>query len=92
MTMHRGFTNFEITVACGLKFHWYLRTLSLKFQKATSKIEVFLSLPSWLSRLNREPTGQRQEIFNGKMNKNFLDRWIFFLPAINATVFRSLLP
>ena len=36
------FTNFEITVACGLKFHWYLRT----------KIEVFLSLPCWLSQLN----------------------------------------
>ena len=36
----RGFTNFEITVACGLKFHWYLRTLSLKFQKARTKIEV----------------------------------------------------
>ena len=32
--------NFEITVACGLKFHWYLRILSLKFQMATSKIEV----------------------------------------------------
>ena len=24
--------NFDITVACGLKFHWYLRTLSLKLQ------------------------------------------------------------
>ena len=36
----RCFTNFEITVACGLKFHWYLRTLSLKFQKATCKIEI----------------------------------------------------
>ena len=33
--------NFEITVVCGLKFPWYLRTLSLKFQKATTKIEVF---------------------------------------------------
>ena len=44
----RGFTKFQITVACGLKFHWYLRTLSLKFQKATSKIEVFLSLPTGL--------------------------------------------
>ena len=44
-----GFTKFEITVACGLEFHWYLRTLSLKFQKARTKIEVFLSLPCWLS-------------------------------------------
>jgi hypothetical protein len=43
--------NFEITVACDLKFHWYLRTLSLTFQKARTKIEVFLSLPCWLSRL-----------------------------------------
>ena len=32
--------NFEITVACDLKFHWYLRTLRLKFQKATNKIET----------------------------------------------------
>ena len=31
--------NFEITVVCGLKFHWYLRTLSLKLQKARTKIE-----------------------------------------------------
>ena len=36
----RGFTKFEITVACGLKFHWYLRILSLKFQNARTKIEV----------------------------------------------------
>ena len=33
LCMHiRGFTKFEITVACGLKFHCHLRTLSLKFQ------------------------------------------------------------
>jgi len=48
----RGFTNFEITVACGLKFRWYLRTLNLKFQKTTSKIEDFLSLPCWLSQFS----------------------------------------
>ena len=47
----RGFTKFWITAACGLKYHWYLRTLSLK-QKARTKIEVFLSLPCWLSQLN----------------------------------------
>ena len=41
--------NFEITVACGLKFHRYLRTLSLEFQKARTKIEVFLFLPCWLN-------------------------------------------
>ena len=33
------YVQFQITVACGLKFHWYLRTLSLKSQKARTKIE-----------------------------------------------------
>ena len=41
----RSITKFRITVACGLKFNWYLRILSLKFEKATRKIEVFQSLP-----------------------------------------------
>ena len=50
----RGFTKFKITVACGLKFHWYLRTLSLKFQKSRTKTEAKL----------RQPTGQRQENFS----------------------------
>ena len=36
--------NFKVAVGIGQKFHWYLRTLSLKFQKTTSKIEVFQSL------------------------------------------------
>ena len=42
----------------GIKIYWlihfleYLRTLSLKFQKATSKIKVFLSLPCWLSQFS----------------------------------------
>ena len=45
----RGFTKFGIKVARSLQFLGYLRTLSLKFQKATSKIEVFLPLPCWLS-------------------------------------------
>ena len=36
--------NFEITVACSLKFHWYLRT--------RTKIEAFLSLPYWLSQFS----------------------------------------
>ena len=39
-------------VAPSRKFHWYLRTLSLKFQKARTKIEVFPSLPCWLSQLD----------------------------------------
>ena len=39
-------------MAWSLQFLGYLRTLSLKFQKATSKIEVFLPLPCWLSQLN----------------------------------------
>ena len=36
--------NFKITVAFGLMIYWYLRTLSSKFQKASIKIVVFLSL------------------------------------------------
>ena len=62
--IRKSFTNLGITVACGLKFHRYLRTLSLKFQKARSKTEVFLSLPCWLSAKLRQPTRQRQENFN----------------------------
>ena len=39
----------------GIKIYWliqflgYLRTLSLKFQKARTKIEIVLTLPCWLS-------------------------------------------
>ena len=45
LSQQKGFTlgvspNFEITVVFGLKFHWYLKTISLKFQKARTKIEV----------------------------------------------------
>ena len=58
-----------------LKFHWYLKTLSQKFQKATSKIEVFQSLHclAWgptASKINRAETGELQfcsqpsDIFN----------------------------
>ena len=35
-----------------LQFLGYLRTLSLKFQKARTKIEVFQSLPCWLSQFS----------------------------------------
>ena len=52
----RGFTKIVITVACSLQFHWCLRTLSLKFQKARTKIEVFLSLPCWLSQFSHLAT------------------------------------
>ena len=45
----RGFTKFGIKVAWGLQFLGYLRTLRLKFQKARTKIGVFLGLPCWLS-------------------------------------------
>jgi hypothetical protein len=48
----RGFTKFSIKVAWSLQFLGYLRTLGLKFQKAQTKIEVFLALPCWLSQLN----------------------------------------
>ena len=39
---NRGFTKFGIKVAWSLQFLGYLRTLSLKFQKAWTNIEVFL--------------------------------------------------
>ena len=42
----RGFTKFDIKVLCRLQFLQYLRTLSLKFQKARTKIGDFLGLPS----------------------------------------------
>ena len=48
----RGFTKFGIKVLWRLQFLEYLRTLSLKFQKARTKIEVVLTLPCWLSQLN----------------------------------------
>ena len=48
----RGFTKFQITVACGLKLYWYLWTLSLKFQKTMTKIKVFLYQPCWLSQFS----------------------------------------
>ena len=48
----RGFTKFGIKVLWRLQFFIGYRTLDLKFQKARTKIEVVLSLPSWLSQLN----------------------------------------
>ena len=42
----------DFKVYWSLQFLGYSRTLSLKFQKAGTKIEVVLSLPSWLSQLN----------------------------------------
>ena len=50
----RGFTKFGIKVAWRLQFLEYLRTLSLKFPKSRTKIEVLLALPCWLSQLNWE--------------------------------------
>ena len=47
-----GFTKFGIKVLWRLQLLEYLRTLSLKVQKAQTKIEVVLSLPCWLSQLN----------------------------------------
>ena len=41
-----------IKVLWRLKFLGYLRTLSLKFQKARTKIEVVLTLPCWLSQFS----------------------------------------
>ena len=49
-----GFLDFEvhIKVLWSLQFLGYLRTLSLKFQKARTKIEVVLALPCWLSQFS----------------------------------------
>ena len=46
------FLTFSIKMVWSLQILGDLRTLSLKFQKARTKIEVFLSLPCWLSQLN----------------------------------------
>ena len=48
----RGCQKFGIKIYWRLKSLKYFRTLHLKFQKALTKIEVVLSLPSWLSQLN----------------------------------------
>ena len=48
----RGFTKFSFKVAWSLQFMGYLRILSLKFQKARTKIELVLSLPWWLSQFS----------------------------------------
>ena len=47
----RGFTKFCIKVLWRLQFLGYFRTLCLKFQKARTKIEVFLTLPSQQGRV-----------------------------------------
>ena len=50
---HTGFFRLQdIKVLWCLQLLGYLRTLSLKFQRATSKIEVVLALPYWLSQLS----------------------------------------
>ena len=33
---------FEITVVCGQKFNWYMRTLSLKSQKVRKIVQTLL--------------------------------------------------
>ena len=58
-----GFCRLQgIKVLWSLQFLGYFRTLSLKFQKATSKIEVVLALPCWLSQFSwdRADSGQLQ--------------------------------
>ena len=55
----RGFRWFlDIKVLWRLQFLIGYRPLSLKFQKARTKIEVVLSLPSWLSELNWDRLGR----------------------------------
>ena len=48
----RGCQKFGIKGYWKLQFLGYLRTLSLKLQKARTKIEVVLTLPCWLSQLS----------------------------------------
>ena len=69
------FHTFSIKVVWYLQFLGYLRTLSLKFQKATSKIEVFLSLPCCLSQ-----TANRTE--PGKTSILVLAFWNFKLKVL----------
>ena len=52
LTFIRGFTKFGIKVLWRLKFLDYLSPLTLKFQKARTKIKVVLTLPCWLSQLS----------------------------------------
>ena len=52
-TIHiRGCQKFGFKVYWRIQFLGYLRTLSLKFQKARNKIEVVLTLPCWLSQFS----------------------------------------
>ena len=51
-TYIRGCQKFGFKVYWRLQFLGYLRTLSLKFQKAWTKIEVVLNLPCWLSQFS----------------------------------------
>ena len=51
----------QILMTCGLKFHWYLKTLSLNFQKARIKIKVFLSALSAVSIQLRHCTQQGRD-------------------------------
>ena len=48
----RGCHTFATKIYLLIQFLEYLRTLSLKFQKARTKIEVVLALPCWLSQFN----------------------------------------
>ena len=48
----RGCQKFGIKVYWRLQFLRYIRTLSLKFQKARTKIEAVLTLPCWLSQFS----------------------------------------
>ena len=48
----RGYHTFSTKIYWLIKFVEYLRTLSLKFRKAVTKIEVVLTLPCWLFQLN----------------------------------------
>ena len=53
--MIQAFLDFKVSKELWrLQFFEYLRTLSLKFQKGRTKIEVVLGLPCWLSQFSQQ--------------------------------------
>ena len=81
-----------IKVLWRLQFLGYLRTLSLKFQKAWTKIEVVLTLPGWLSQFSWDSQPGRVR------TTSILVRafWIFFLKVLkysrNCSLHNTLIP
>ena len=99
----RTFLDFKvhIKVLWRLQFLEYSRTLSLKFQKARTKIEVILSLPCWLSqfswdfKLGETPSTYNKACGHGTffLNtieiflSNFLDGFLLFLNVLLYAIY-----